>query len=397
MILTKILFIVLILICAAFYILYIWDFALVLLVVMLMLPVFLFITTFIAKKMISVDFSLRSDTVAKNDSFPVQLCVTNRSIFPIGKAEARIEYYNVFNNQITDFELYFPIQSRNSQRITFQVSSRFCGNLKIRCAYISIFDPIRLFRFRTGKNTTAEVFVMPEGHDISGSISFADHYTEESTMFSESKPGDDPSEVFDLREYNPGDKLNRIHWKLSSKKDEFIVKDYSLPVDVPSAVFLDLKCYEDSVYTLPVFDTLIETVLSVSQFMIMNERSHKLIYFSGKENSFVERLITDQDALTNAMRDIIRSFNDNLYCMPSAAYFNDNPTLSLASFTYISSSMDTAAMNHIDDELDSEAKNAVIVVKNQGDALKLGAGFDNINIIPVVIGRISASIKDIEL
>ena len=50
MILTKLLFLILILICAAFYILYIWDFALVLLVVMITLPIIMFFVAFITKK-----------------------------------------------------------------------------------------------------------------------------------------------------------------------------------------------------------------------------------------------------------------------------------------------------------------------------------------------------------
>ena len=44
MFLTKILFIFLILVCAAFYILYIWDFALILLIVMVALPILMFIS-----------------------------------------------------------------------------------------------------------------------------------------------------------------------------------------------------------------------------------------------------------------------------------------------------------------------------------------------------------------
>lgn len=37
--------------------------------------------------------------------------------------------------------------------------------------------------------------------------------------------GQEPSEVFDLREYRPGDSLHSIHWKLSSKTEEFVVKE----------------------------------------------------------------------------------------------------------------------------------------------------------------------------
>ncbi|NLT09828.1 MAG: DUF58 domain-containing protein [Ruminococcus sp.] len=396
MFLTKILFIVLIIICAAFYILYIWDFALVLLIVMIAIPVIMFLSVFITKKLISAEFALKDNTVAKNEPFPVQLCINNRSILPIGKAEVRIEYYNLFSNQITSFDLFVPIQARNSQRVTFQLNSRFCGIINIRTVYINIFDPLRIFRFRIGKGISTQISVMPEGHEINGTVNYTDRVNEESSMFSENKPGDDPSEVFDLREYIPGDKLNRIHWKLSSKKDDFIVKDYSLPIDVPSTIFLNLKCYEDSEYTLPVFDTLIETLISLSQFMLENERMHNVIYYSSRYKNFIEKTINAPDELAELVKEIIDSFSDNLYCKCPEDYLYDN-SLSLASFVFLSSVPDGTVLPFIDENIDADIKNAVLVVRSVNEAAELTDSYSNLNIIPVVIGRITSSIKDIEL
>lgn len=397
MILTKILFICLIFICIAFYILYLWDFAFVLMIIMIALPIIMFVTTYMTKRMMKIDFAVKDKLVPKNQSFPVQLCITNRSIFPIGKAEAHIEYYNVFNNQITNFELHLPIQPMNSQRVTFQLTSRFCGIIKIRTSYISLYDPLRLFRFKTGKNIHTEIAVIPEGHEIGGTVNYTDRINEESNTFSEYRPGDDPSEVFDLREYVPGDKINRIHWKLSSKKDEFIVKEYSLPVDVPCSLFLNLKCYEDNDYTLPVFDTLVETLISISQFLIENERVHSIIYFSAKERRFVERDITGPEKLTAAVHELIMSVNDNLYCDPPDLFFAENQSLSLSSFTFITSVPDTPVLEYIDENVDADIKNAVVVVKSPEESAALEAGYSSMNTFPVVIGRISSSIKDIEL
>jgi len=397
MFLTKLLFTILIIICSAFYILYIWDFALILLIVMISLPAMMFITTFITKFMIRSEFVLRDKTVQKNTEFPVQLCISNRSIFPVGKAEAHVEYYNVFNNQITSFELLLPIQPRNSQRITFQLSSKYCGMLIVRTAYINIYDPLRIFRFRISKNVSTEIAVLPASHDIGGTVSEADRSDEESIVFSDNKPGDDPSEVFGLREYVAGDKLNRIHWKLSSKKDELVVKDYSLPVDVPSMIFLDLKCYEDSEYTLPVFDTLIETFLSLSQLLAENERLHRVVFYNGKGHCFTEKEVTNHRDLADTVRLLINSFNDNLYCESPQKYFSSTPQLSLSSFTYISSFADKKMISYISSDIDADIKNAVIIVKSAQEMTSIDSDDSQIYTLPVVIGRISSSIKDIEL
>ena len=397
MVLTKILFIFLIIVCAAFYILYIWDFALVLLIVMIALPILMFISLLITKKLISVDFAVKEKNVTKNKDFSVQLVVNNKSIFPVGKAEAHIEYYNLFSNEISAFDLYLPVQPRNSQRITFQLKSKFCGIIKIKTSYLNIYDPLRIFKFRTGKNICTEITVMPEGHEISGIVHYSDRVNEESDMFSEHRPGDDPSEVFDLREYNPGDKLNRIHWKLSSKKDEFIVKEYSLPIDVPCSVFLDLKCYSDDEMTLPVFDTLIETFLSLSQFLIDNARVHSVIFFNASQNLFVERNISDSTDLSAVIHEIISSINDNLFSQSPEQYFSENSYLSFASFTYITSSTNETVLEIIDENVDADYKNAVIIVNTPESASEISSEYTSLALTPVVIGKITASIKDIDI
>lgn len=397
MILTKILFLILIVVCIFFYILYVWNFSLILLIIFVTLPAVMFVTTLIAKYMIKADFAVQNKTTPKNSSFPVQLCVSNKSIFPIGKAEVHIEYYNIFNNQINEFELLFPVQARNTQRITFQLSSKYCGILKIRSAYIDIYDPLRIFRFRTGKNIQTEIAVMPEIHDVNGAISYTDRESEESSVFSENTAGDDPSEIFDLRDYIIGDKLNRIHWKLSSKKDELIVKEYSMPVDVPCMLFLNLKCYEDSEYTLPVFDTLVETLISVSQFMIENERIHTIVYYNAESRDFNEINITSPEVLSATVRNIILSISDNLYCEPPECYFQVNSNISLSSFTFITSVPNTSVLHYIEENVDADIRNAVIVIKSPESAVEATSGLSELNTIPVVIGRITSSIKDIEL
>ena len=380
-----------------FYILYLWDFAFVLLVIMIALPVIMFIQLLITKYSTTVEFSFPENITVKNEDFPVQLCIVNRSIFPVGRAEAHIEYYNIFNNQINTFELQFPIQAKNTQRVTFKLNSRFCGVIKLKTAYISIYDALRIFRMKVGKNIDSQITVMPEGYDITGTVSPVSRVDDESQIFSEHRPGDDPSEVFDLREYIPGDKINRIHWKLSSKSHDFIVKEYSLPVDVPSMIFIDLKCYEDSDYTLPVYDTLIETAVSVSRLLIANERIHKIAYFNAGKRDFIEKDIDSITALSAALQEMLISVNDNLFCEVPTEYFKSGRCPSLSSLTFVTSSDDDDTLGCINENVDADIKNALIVSKNMKDTENTGETFSELNCGYIMIGKVSSSIKDIEL
>ncbi len=236
---------------------------------------------------------------------------------------------------------------------------------------------------------------MPEGYEINGSICSTDRVNDESNKFSEHKAGDDPSEIFDLREYNIGDKLNRIHWKLSSKRDDFIVKDYSLPVDIQCMLFLNLKV--DSEYKLPVFDTLVETLVSISQFMLENERLHSIVYYNPEAGCFIEKHITNTDSLTETVHEIILSADENSVYKSPQNYFTENTDLSASSFVCITSNPEKKLLEYIGESVDADIKNAVVAVTSPKEAENIMKHYSGVNIIPVLIGRITSSIKDIEL
>ena len=94
-------------------------------------------------------------------------------------------------------------------------------------------DYLRLFsRGSEKKDQSEEVMVLPMIHKITGAaiISTGRKFWKDS-CFQKIRIGEDTSEVFDIREYRSGDTSHRIHWKLSAKTDDFMVKEYSLPME----------------------------------------------------------------------------------------------------------------------------------------------------------------------
>lgn len=50
----------------------------------------------------------------------------------------------------------------------------------------------------------------------------------------------DPSEIFDIRDYVPGDDIRTVHWKLSAKTGSLIVRQASDPSHYDAALLPDL-------------------------------------------------------------------------------------------------------------------------------------------------------------
>ena len=72
---------------------------------------------------------------------------------------------------------------------------------------------------------------MPERQKGELSLFTREGFDMESFRYSGSRPGDDPGETYDIREYRSGDSIRQIHWKLSGKLDDIMIREKSFPVD----------------------------------------------------------------------------------------------------------------------------------------------------------------------
>ncbi len=112
--------------------------------------------------------------------------------------------------------------------------------------------------------------------------------TYDSKIFKKHNSGDDPSEIFALKEYVMGDKPNRIHWNLSLKHNELIVRHYSQPVN--SSIILIIDFCGTSGADAQALDTAAEVAFSIAFFLTENDIPFKLAYYCKSE---------DQDRIVN--------------------------------------------------------------------------------------------------
>lgn len=114
-----------------------------------------------------------------------------------------------------------------------------CGYLQIRIRKIRMSDIMGLNTLAVSEPKPVYVTVYPEPLQLDVSAdSFLSGF-QEGEQQTVSKRGHDPSEVFDLREYRPGDDVRSIHWKLSGKLDKFLVKESSDTSHYSTMVLLD--------------------------------------------------------------------------------------------------------------------------------------------------------------
>jgi len=80
--------------------------------------------------------------------------------------------------------------------------------------------------------------------------------------------------VFDIREFRPGDRLQRVHWKMTAKSEDYLVKEFSKPEGYPLILFLDLSADIPKQERLHRTHQLIEIAASLSISLLAENCAH---------------------------------------------------------------------------------------------------------------------------
>lgn len=165
--------------------------------------------------------------------------------------------------------------------ITFQ----YCGVYEIKCQQAQIFDLLGLFSKKIEHITPVHAVVLPQDTGLKFHAARLVHDDEED-IYSDPYAGSDVSEIKELREYREGDRLSQIHWKLSTKSEELIVKEYAKHAGVCIAV----AC--DGSYSSPAeLTAYYELLYAFGRSLINEETFFELVYYNSFEEDTISRRV----------------------------------------------------------------------------------------------------------
>ena len=302
MIKTKIIYFFIIIGTFLFAILYSDYFPLAIFIITLVLPIILNIIIRIIKKSISLDIKSIDVAQNKNDDIEVKILIKNNSIFPAINGELKLYYYNKFSgNKETEY-INFPINSKETESIDFKIKSKYCGKLIIELQSLKIYDYLTFSSVKKKLNKSKEIIVLPQIYDLNFSGNVININSLDGEIFSKDKAGDDPSEVFNVREYVEGDKIQRIHWKLSSKVDNVMIKEYSQPIVHNSIIIVEICESENNINTI---QGIIETAISLSHMLLSYNYIHYICWYDKSKDFFNKIIINSEEDMLGVACELL--------------------------------------------------------------------------------------------
>lgn len=188
---------------------------------------------------ISVSLSLPSG-YRRGKKQPLCFEVSRRGRLLVAQGvEAELRFrWRTFDREFTE-QVRFALDEKQ-ERIIFTVPADHSGVLEVECIGLWVRDLLQLFSQRLPDFARQEVIVLPAAVRLSVSLYREDTGESRGEGELRNRRGTDLSEPFDLRPYQPGDDLRGIHWKLSGKLQELILREPGDPAHFDVAVLPDL-------------------------------------------------------------------------------------------------------------------------------------------------------------
>lgn len=223
----------------------------------------------------------------------VKLIITNRCILPATKMKAMVVVKDVMRGRKKKYRMTMPAVPKGESEYIQSVSFYGTGSYEVFLSKLQIYDVTGLLCHNVRMKKRGLVQVLPELHDVPVRLTLATkNFYGEADVYEENRPGHDNSEIFQVREYREGDRLQNVHWKLTAKQDDLMVKDYSMPKACPVILFLS---YQPGKRRRLLW--FLETVASLS-FSIMDAGCpHYVVWYDGSELDVVRVRVDDEESL----------------------------------------------------------------------------------------------------
>ncbi|MBR1749680.1 MAG: DUF58 domain-containing protein [Ruminococcus sp.] len=390
----------LMIVAGLFYILYNGPVSFYLFFFLLSLPIAGFIWILIASKKTTVTFKSDSRVYPKGHDSPFMLRLENNSPLLIPNAIIYIRYTNSLTNKGTLIKIVTPIYSKNVQLLRLSATSDHYGSISAKIEKIKLFDLLRLTRIKLSKknyqDTPVSVTFIPEYIQLENNVTNYADYGLESDKYSTSKPGDDPSEIFDLHEYNDGDKISRIHWKLTAKTDTTYVKDYSLPISNSICMAANVYMPKNAQGELDRYDAVIEAFYSIGAYLSENAIPHTMVWYDERIQKTEERLSQEIEDDTDNIRDYLKNARNSQDHEVLYSFFaNMTEGTKYGHLIYITNTIDDKILQLL---ISSETAFRYTVLLASGDEeIDAGQLYDNVEIINIHESKIDSSISGLTL
>lgn len=240
--------------------------------------------------------SLGTDHTQKGDLVLIGYNLRAGMAFSSYEAAITLTIRNTFYGTSGQTQIAIPV---NHEGEMHYVPLRFSllGYYEITADHVMIRDVLGLADLKKTVDKSVGVTVFPKGDRDMRSYEL--HPSGGMTEAEETdRRGNDFSDVSEIREYVPGDRPRDIHWKLSAKRDELMIKQREAMSDEQLIVVVEFtEILEEN-------DEVVSEAYSLIKELVRSNVNTQLMWWSAADEDFRRKRFQDQGDVDEAFSEM---------------------------------------------------------------------------------------------
>ncbi|MBQ1251736.1 MAG: DUF58 domain-containing protein [Firmicutes bacterium] len=256
-------------------------------------------------KNLSLSLSMQ-DLAEPGDSLSGQIKVTNEGKYPFSLVRVEIETKNLLTGEGSLDAIPISIGAKNESIAEIEVACSRCGRVRVAVTDVRLYDLFGFFSVSLLCEAKTKALILPDIFPMEVTVGKSNTAEPECDTYSPYKAGNDPAETFEIRDYEPGDPLRSIHWKLTGKFDRLMIREAGLPVNESILILFERICPDGATLASPaVRAALGEIVVSLSQSLTERNIAHTVGWLRSENGTFLGHRVDSEESFQLIMAEVL--------------------------------------------------------------------------------------------
>lgn len=265
--------------------------------------VFLFVclvTAILGKKQVNGQIEMEKTMLEQNENCNIQVRVRNRRRLSI-PIKLQISWRNMTDHTEKKRRYKIYLDGGAEQTIRCELKPETCGKVEISIKKIICYDMLGLFGVPKRPKEKVFATVIPKPYPVNLIISSRTKwFPVDGESYAQDRNGEDSAEIYDVREYQAGDRMQKVHWKLSARENTLYIKEFSYPLGAAVVVLL-----EEDASRHGVGGTFMEAVISILTALFEQGCAYYVAWKKKEEDELTRVLVRKEEELYACVNEIL--------------------------------------------------------------------------------------------
>lgn len=274
-----------------------------------------FIYLLIRRKMIKGRIVCPVVVIEDGKTVNLKLMIRNRSRLLTGVIRCCIRYTDGL--KVREKNIRLRVSGSGENEYLVPVTLKGSGRYEFVLGRCRVYDHFGFFSISKRFSSSVNVVVLPELKNVSVKLGERiRNFSGDSDVYDDLRPGRSSGEIFDIREFKAGDKIQKINWKLSAKRDMLLIREDSLPKACPLIVYYSFPGINEGKSMKEYMNEQLTNLASVSFSLMDRGCPHFAVWKSESRKSLIRVRVDDEEsfflALTESLRDSVYEDHDTM-------------------------------------------------------------------------------------